>query len=359
MKEYRTEDAFLELVRSGIWGRIPNVDYFKKLTEFDWLEIYMIAGKQTVLGICLKPILDLPDNLKPPTKLLLQWIGLNRYIEATNFKNLQVWKELESKFNSVGIHPVVVKGMTLARWYANPMSRQSSDIDIYVPEKFNEAIKLVKEWGLECKHKPQHDTIVYKGVIIEIHPRIFTMPYAPQLTPSYSQEQVVGNESVRVLDSNTTALLILAHSAGHFLIPGIGYRFLCDWAVFLKHNYDKVNAEFVLKEARKMGMIRFVYEFTKLAELSLGLNIPGLEKWTEGSTKKYTSKLSDALFECGDFGALNFQKNYGGNKFKLGMNILKSLLVSRYYWPKLFWRRTPKYLYDLIFKRFFVSKDSD
>ena len=348
MKDYKNEDAFLELVRSGIWGKAPHVDFFKHLTEFDWLEIYMIAGKQTVLGICLKPILDLPDNLKPPTKLLLQWVGLNRYIEATNYKTLQVWKELESKFHEKGIYPVVVKGMTVAKWYANPMSRQSCDVDIYIPEKFDEAIRLVKDLGLECKHKKQHDTIVYNGIVIEIHPRAFTVPYQPQIKPQFHEETVAGNSKVRVLDPNTAALLLLAHSAGHFLIPGIGYRYLCDWAVFLQNNYQQIDVALVLREAKRMGMIRFVYEFTKLAELSLGLEVPGLEKWTVGSNPKYASKLSDALFERGDLGAINFQKSHEGHRFKFALNYLRSLWISRYYWPRLFWRRAPRFLYRMM-----------
>ena len=356
MKNYRNEDAFLELVRSSIWGKAPDLDFFKNLTEFDWLEIYMIAGRQTVLGICLKAIMELPNSLKPPTKLLLQWVGINRYIEANNYKIQQVWQDLNAKFEEAGIHPVVLKGMTVAKWYAHPMSRQSSDIDIFIADGFNHAIDLVKSWGLDCKHKPQHDTIVYKGVTIEIHPHIFTVPFRPKFAHSVHQETVANNLQVNVLDPNTNSLLLLSHAAGHFLIPGIGYRFLCDWAVFLKNNHEQIDRELVLREAKKMGMHRFVREFTKLAEVALSLKIPGLNKWTEGSSEKYLLKLSDELFEQGDFGAVNFQKDYKGNKFQFRVHLLKSLWATRYYWPKLFWVRAPKHICKLVFNKLFPPK---
>lgn len=348
----RNVSAFLELMRSGIWGKMPDTTFFEELTEFDWLEIYMIAGKQTVLGICLKPIMDLPDRLKPPTKLLLQWVGLNRYIEAKNYKMLQVWKELDSKFTAAGITPVLFKGISVAKWYAHPMSRQSSDVDIFIPEKFNEAIQLVKSWGLKCKHKPQHDTIYYKDVLVEIHSNIINSPFKPQLHTTIKDDVFANDNPIRVTDADTYSLMLLSHAAGHFLIPGIGYRFLCDWAVFLQHNYEAINCDFVLREAKRMGMQRFVIEFTKLAEVHLGVNFKGLDQWTKGSNSKYLWNLSDELFEQGDFGAVNFQKNFHGSRIKLGWHILKSLFASRYYWPRLFWRRAPKYLYKLAFKKY-------
>lgn len=347
MKTYKNEDVFLELLRCGVWGYSPNLELFKELTELDWLEIYIIAGKQTVLGICIKPIMDLPDNMKPPTHCLLQWIGIDRFIEAENYKKMQVWKDLNARLEAVGIFPVVMKGMTVAKWYAYPMSRQSSDIDIFIPERFDECISILNSWGIKSKHKPQHDTIVYKDVTIEIHPEILTTPYKPKMELEIVNE-IVGDMSLRTPGANINSILLLSHAAGHFLIPGIGYRFLCDWAVFLKNNYEKINCELVLKEAKRMGMNRFVTEFTELARVKLGLEFPGLEKWTVGSKKKYLLRLSDELFEQGDFGAINFQKDFKGNKFNFGWHIFKSLLHSRYYWPELFWKRAPKFMYKLI-----------
>lgn len=350
-KKDRNESAFLELMRCGIWGEVPHLELFEDLTEFDWLEIYMIAGKQTVLGICVKPILALPDRLKPPTKLLLQWVGLNRFIEANNNKMLQVWKELQEKFTAVGITPVMFKGLSVAKWYAQPFSRQSSDIDIFIPDQFDKAINLLKQEGIKCSHKIQHDTILYKGVTVEIHPNVITAPYKPHVNTTIIEDNLFNGVTAKVPDYNTNSLMLLSHAAGHFILPGIGYRFLCDWAVYLKNNHTKIDCDLVFREARRMGMHRFVTEFTKLAEVQLGLQFEGLEKWTKDSHKKYLWKLSDELFEQGDFGAVNFQKNYHGNKIKMGWHILRSLFAARYYWPRLFWRRAPKYLYKLLFKK--------
>ena len=338
------ENAFLELVRCGLWGTHPNPAFFKDLTQQDWLTIYNIAGKQTVIGICLTSVMDLPDNLKPPTQLVIQWIGLNRYIEANNKKKIQVWKELDTKLTALGFRPVIFKGLSVAKWYSHPLSRQFSDIDLYIPEKFDEVIQMLKASGVECDHKPQHDTIEYKGVSIEIHSQIINVPFKPNFTCSIIEDTINGDVPIRTPDVNTHSILLLSHAADHFMIPGIGYRFLCDWAVFLKQNHNKINTALVLQEADQMGMRHFVSEFTKLAEVQLGLRFEGLIRWTEGSNEKYLERLSAHLFDHGDFGAKNFQKDLRKNTLTFGWNVTKNVCACRYYWPKLFWKKAPIYL---------------
>ena len=283
----KIEKAFLELLRCGMWGTKPSLLAFSELSSADWSEIYSIAGRQTVLGICLKVVLELPSNLQPPSNLLLQWIGVNRFIEANNRQMLQVWHEFSSKLNAAGFETVVFKGMTVAKWYAHPLSRQSSDIDVFIPERFDEAIQLIKSWGFECEHKTQHDSIVYKGVTIEIHPRLMTTPFPPRIDCKVCRDTVANGMSVSIPDPDTNCLLLLSHAGGHFLFPGIGFRFLCDWAVFLKSNYQNINREIVQAEAKRMGLLPFLTEFTKLAECKLGLDFPDLELWTKGSIEKY------------------------------------------------------------------------
>ena len=347
MRKDKKECAFLELMKCGIWGKSPNHALFKGLTASDWTSIYKIAGKQTVLGICLAPVMALPGNLQPPTDLLLQWIGLNRFIEANNRQKMKVWKELNDKLKAAGFTPVVFKGLSVAKWYASPLSRQFSDIDIFIPERFSQLIKQLKETGFQCVHKPQHDTIEYKGVTVEIHSKIITVPRCcqPRLNFSSLEERISEDLLINIPDPNTYSLILLSHAGGHFLIPGIGYRFLCDWAVFLKHNHQKIDTDFVLKESKRMGMLHFVREFTKLAQIQLGLNFEGIDDWTKQSNEKYLRILSDKLFENGDFGAVNFTTNRKGKSIQLGWNAIKSLGSCRYYWSKLFWWKTPVYLF--------------
>ena len=339
----RIEKAFLELVKCGIWGNQPDSSLFEQCTQCDWIEIYKMAGKQTVLGICLQSILKLPETDRPQATLLLQWVGASRYIEANMLKKLAVWKELDQQWTEAGYRPVVFKGLSVAQWYANPMSRQFSDIDVYIPERFKELIKTLKSSGIECKHKPQHETIEYKGVSIEIHPSIINVPCKPKIKSEIIEERINDEMVIRIPDLNTYSLILLSHAGGHFLVPGIGYRFLCDWAVFLKKNHANIDTDLVLREVKRMGMQRFAAEFTRLAEVKLGLHFDGIEKWTEGWDETYTRKLSRSLFTNGDFGAVNFKQKKKQNPIKESWDTYKNLKACKYYWPKLYWKVAPGY----------------
>ena len=341
----KNECAFLELMRCGLWGTNPDISFFTGLTQSDWLDIYKIAGKQTVLGICLKPVINLPDDVKPSSDLLLQWVGLCRFVEANNRHKLQVWQELNAKFTEAGYTPVVFKGFSVAKWYTNPLSRQFSDIDIYIPERFNELIQWLKSSGISNKHMRQHDVIEYKGVTVEIHSSIINVPFKPKLKYCIVKDSISNGDIIQVPDVNMYSLVLLSHAAGHFFIPGIGYRFLCDWATFLKHNHKKIDRELVFREIEGMGMSRFVTIFTKLAEIQLGLKFDGLDQWTQGANTKYLLKFSERLFEHGDFGAVKFRNHFNKDTFKYKWNAAKNLIACRYFWPKFFWRRIPLYLF--------------
>lgn len=348
MNETRIKEAFLELLRCGMWGRKPTERYFTGLTPNDWTAVYRMAGKQTVIGICLIPIRELPETLRPPQQVLLNWIGGGRYIEMRSRKIADTWKELNSRFEAAGIRPVLMKGISVARWYYRPELRQASDIDLYLPEKFDEAIALVHSWGIRTEHKRQHDSLVYKEVPIEIHPEIITVPFKPELTCHLTEEQA-GSLTIRVADVHTTSLLLLSHAANHFIIPGIGYRHLCDWAVFLKHNHEKINCNLIREEARRMGMDRFVAEFTELAHTELGLTFDGIEQWTQGAQQKYTRRMSERIREQGDFGNVNFQKDFHGSKLRFGADLIAGMLKTKYYWPRLFWKKVPRFVRKLVF----------
>ena len=84
--------AFLELVRTGLWGNIPiqgegfrvNDSLF---SDVDWEKVYQLAQEQSVQGIVLCGIEELRAKnleLRVPQTLLLQWIGEVQMIEQRN-----------------------------------------------------------------------------------------------------------------------------------------------------------------------------------------------------------------------------------------------------------------------------------
>lgn len=346
----RLKNAFLELLRSGIWGTRPNVAYFSDFSEADWYIVHTIVCKQAVIAVCLQAVCRLPESCRPPSSLLLKWIGQGKYIEGQNRKIAEIWTELNEKFSAEGICPVILKGLSFANNYPNPLVRQAGDLDLLIPDQFEKTIALVKRWGYQVQSTLQHDSFYYKEIAIELHPRINSFEYNYRL-PCHVAIATFDSVTIRIPDVNTECILLLLHAAKHLVNVGIGYRLLCDWAVFLKRNYQRLDVQLLSDEIQHIGIQHFVAEFTDLAFRELNLSIAELEFWRKGSSLKYSRQLAEELWSWGDFENIR-NKATSLNSFwsKIDFYILCKIR-RRYYWPRVFWKNLPNLLGSIILFR--------
>lgn len=353
--EESIKEAFLELLRSGLWGHEPDFRCLEGLGEADWQQIFRMAGKQTVIGVCIQAVFRLPEADRPPQAVLWKWIGQNLYVEARSRKMLEVWREIDALFVREGIQPILMKGLSVGCCYAKPLSRQAGDIDLFIPEGFDKALELVRRWGCPIDHKTHHDSFDYQGVHIELHPRMVVTSNRVGMECMAMVETLDG-VTLRVPDAQMGSLLLLSHAARHFLIGGIGYRYLCDWAAYLNHYHAYIDTDRVCHELRKMGLAHFVADFTEVAHRELGLSFDGIDRWRKGAREKYVRRMSAELTAHGDFGAVNFKKTTGrGTKDRL--QLVWSIVRRRHYWPRMFWKKFPLFLYSRIKVRLKGLKD--
>ena len=340
---------FLELLRCGIWDHPFNTQLADGLTPQDWNALYQTATKQTVIGVCFQAIRKLPIESRPPQAILFSWMGQSLYIEAQSRKMLQVWQELQQRFTTAGIHPLLMKGLSVAACYAHPFSRQAGDIDLFVPDKFQKALQLVQQWKCEIHHSPRHDSFDYLGIHIEMHPEVISVPFKLQ-TGCTPTNIYLNNTELQIPDVNTTSLLLLSHAAKHFLIRGIGYRHLCDWAAFLQRFHQEIDTDLVLHEAQQMGMYRFAVEFTEAAHRELHLSFPGLERWITDSQEKYVKILIEHLETSGDIATANI--SIFSMNFIQKVHFVIKTIPRRAFWPRLFWKELYKNIYPEMRRRF-------
>ena len=341
-------EAFLELLRSGIRGKQPQDKYFTGLTQQDWFLIFNMIKMQSVVGVCLQPALDLPLELRPPRQLLLQWAAFRNYIKSQNEKIRTVWCRLRDIFAEADIYPVVMKGMTAAACYAQPDYRQAGDIDLYFPEKYEEALQQLIKHGIEIEydtvHK-EHDKIYVDNVMVELHQNFGNIPFEIIL-PHSKRKILVEDTEVLTSDVNSMALLLLAHPVKHLFSSGIGIRHLCDWTLFLEKYKDVINTEQVINETRRLGMYTFVQCFTTLGYQHLGLQIDKNSPWMAGAPLPLAEYMYQDILVRGDCGIIcdAMRKKW------LPYYIKSTRRVFKYYpcWPELFWKRIPR----KMFRRF-------
>ena len=87
-------DAFLVLLKAGLWEKdLESLSCFP-LTSEEWHEVYQQALCQTVSGIVYRGIIRLPDHLIPPEDILLRWVVRVDAIEQRNRHMNEVVNEL-------------------------------------------------------------------------------------------------------------------------------------------------------------------------------------------------------------------------------------------------------------------------
>lgn len=229
--------------------------FFENLSKNDWLSIYALAKRETVLGITYAGISKLPKKLCPPFELALIWAndaetyrGLNRLLNETAV-------QLTNRFDTEGVRSAILKGQANARLYPDPLLRQPGDIDIYVPGGKSQVQKLLHRMGLLDSAEKNVDFTLHhfhlpktpEGVSIEVHYKpvkpVLGNPLCARAMQHFLREEALKAERVPegfFAPSIPFALIMqLSHLQQHFFSTGVGLRQFADYYVLLQHSTEE------------------------------------------------------------------------------------------------------------------------
>lgn len=131
----RVRDAFLVLLRAGLWGKFPENRGLFPLEEEEWERVFAMSRRQSVSGMVFDGICLLPETLQPSPAAFAKWIVIADAIEKFSGRMNAALKELTVLFVSEGLRPVLQKGQGVAALYPEPSHRECGDIDFYFPER--------------------------------------------------------------------------------------------------------------------------------------------------------------------------------------------------------------------------------
>lgn len=149
-----SKETFLDLVCLGI-GHRRNLSS----NQIDWQKIYGLATHQELLGVVIDGIERLQCDIRPPQKILLEWIGevLQGYeYRYESYKNTIA--EMAGFYNSHGYKMMILKGYACSLNWPKPEHRPCGDIDIWQFGEYQKAdAVLEKEKGIKVDHSHQDD----------------------------------------------------------------------------------------------------------------------------------------------------------------------------------------------------------
>ena len=259
---------FFELIQLAL-GQRERLS--RELNGQEWQEVYQIATKQALLGVCFAGIQRLSKEQAPPKELLFRWFGAAQSIIKRNVQLTEQCRTLQEKLKEAGIRSAILKGQGVARYYkAYPqplpkgrgdgypngvplgMLRQPGDIDVYVDCGRERAIAFAHAIGqkdVDWDYKHLH-LQMFPGTEIEVHYRVEVLlniwkNRKLQRWFEENEEEVFQKEADGMVMPSTLfdRFYILLHIYRHFLYEGVGLRQVLDYYFVLRHTESTESTE--------------------------------------------------------------------------------------------------------------------
>lgn len=279
---------FFELLRVAV-GQQDCLSHTP--TAYEWRELYAMADKQAVLGICFHGVERLHKQKQtPPQDLLFEWIGITEYIKQKNAFLDKQCEKLQAMLKGVGIRSSILKGQGVARYYGELAHfRQPGDIDVYVDCGLEGALAFAKAQGqteVDWDYKHLHLKI-WDDTEVEMHYRVevlLNLRKNRRLQRWFKEHEKSLFNQDGILKENTNntnitngfvmpsvefnVFYILLHIYRHFLYEGVGLRQIVDYYMTLRmvncsrlmvHDYVNAVHEFRMEKFAK-GLMWVMHE---------------------------------------------------------------------------------------------------
>ena len=310
------DNSFLSLVRAGLWADANLNDKFILDGKVDWNEVYRLAEEQSVIGLVLAGIEH--SNVKPPQKLLLQWIGEVQMLEQQN-KAMNIFIALLiERMQNADIYTLLVKGQGIAQCYERPLWRSCGDVDLLLSETNYEMAKKfltpIANYIEPERQYAKHFGMTIDGWVLELHGRL-TCGLSSGIDKQIDKVQNAvffggevrswqnGSTQVFLPSADNDVIFVFTHFLKHFYKEGLGLRQICDWCRLLWSYKDSLNHGLLKKRIRKMGLMSEWRAFGALAVEYLGMPYEAMpmyspdEKW-----KRKADKICTFILEVGNMG---------------------------------------------------------
>ena len=269
-KEYQNCIAVLT---AALFRREQRYDITPRLFE--------IAKKHSIMPMICGELLR-SKKIDKATKQICREYVLSSMLN--NERLIRIQNDLVGLLVEYGIPYAVLKGCSVAMLYPEPDMRPLGDIDILIDAGKKTAVdQLMIENGYRYEHEQAHHICYEKdGAHIEIHGSLSIFfgkrrePYVMKASKEAVDHTIEvniekGHIRFRMLELKYQLLSLLTHMERHMQDEGIGLRQLCDWAVTVDRNRQRVTSEDVLF-LNNCGLTRFAAVITKVCERYLGLD---------------------------------------------------------------------------------------
>lgn len=307
MNQIEINYLFFELIRLSI-GIQDSLSRRPSMAE--WGELYQIAMKQSLVGVCFAGVQHLCDSdvedYYGMTELqYLTWMGMAAKIQQRNQTVNSQCVELQAKLSADGLRSCILKGQGIASFYGELSHlRQSGDIDVWADANRKNIIHYVSRFNEVEVFGDLHVKMeVFENTEVEMHftPSTLSGRKANNKLQDWFNEQKeiqmtnkIGNITIPTAEFNLVYLLL--HIYKHYLYEGIGLRQIMDYYFTLCAVQDIQKVQIKLKD---FGLEKFAGAVMYMMREVFYLD---RQKWLCSVDEKRGKRLQEIVMEGGNFG---------------------------------------------------------
>lgn len=347
MKLNNNQQAFFELVRSGLWEKDACL---LRYGDIDFQEVYRLAQEQAVVGLVASGLEHVHD-VKVPKEVALTFAGEALQLEQRNTAMNAFIEDLLDRLRTVGVCSLLVKGQGVAQCYERPLWRACGDVDLLLSElNYKKAkaflLPLASSMEPEGLYK-KHLEMVIDSWVVELHGSMRTgMSSRVDRVIDKVQREVFNGVDMRswmngmtqvfLPGLNSDVIFVFTHFIKHFFCEGLGLRQICDWCRLLWTYKAIINKSLLETRLRRMGLMSEWKAFGSFAVIYLGMPTDAMPFYSSSNQwKRKASRICSFILEVGNMGH-NRDRRYFSNQpylvrkvYSLGRRIGDLLRHSR------------------------------
>lgn len=242
----------------------------------DWKKTMALATGQGVSGICFEAVEQLEAGSIPKV-LLLQWFGQTELLRGQYERAWDVACKLDRMWAAKGIHATVLKGRSIAKYYAVPHHRFSCDIDLFIGREWEQACEMLEDKGVRLEREVYKEVeFTVDGVYVECHRYITPLRGNRQLQAFERYLRSLLESELPIFFEGTTmvcpplmftVMLYVEHALGDLLHGHLSLKHIVDWVVLRRQDVDW---ETFKEKCREFKFDRFVALVEALADVVEG-----------------------------------------------------------------------------------------
>lgn len=221
-------------------------------TADEWGELYSLAKKQSLVGVCFAGVQKLQKQRQsPPEMLYLKWMGMAAKIQQRNEVLNRQSREIFERIKADGYDACVLKGQAMASLYGDSLKslRQPGDIDIWMMDSPKQCIEWARGNGKMYFYDYHHaDLSVFQDTEVELH-------YRPSISRNLIRNRrlqkwfaekgkmhTVYDKALGFCKPDFTFNVALCqnHSFWHLMYEGVGMRQMMDLYFVLKSRNNAI-----------------------------------------------------------------------------------------------------------------------